>query len=182
MATSRSQPTTRQREYLSFIKAFTDRWGVPPSFEEIGRHFETTAPSVNGMVKTLEARGFLSRVPGAARTLRVLVADRDLCQPARSATAPTTATDQIDVAVRMASIVIERLVPALKGADRDHVHRALTAVAEALDVTLRTAGASDEQRRAADETLLRVASIAQGDSTEIRPGRKVPWWRHPHPR
>src|SRR5580704_10361407 len=49
MATSRSQPTARQREYLSFIKAFTDRWGVPPSFEEIGRHFETTAPSVNGM-------------------------------------------------------------------------------------------------------------------------------------
>jgi SOS-response transcriptional repressor LexA len=59
MAASRSQPTARQREYLSFIKAFTDRWGIPPSFEEIGRHFETTAPSVNGMVKTLEARGFL---------------------------------------------------------------------------------------------------------------------------
>jgi len=111
----------------------------------------------------------------------VLVADGDLREPAPSATAPTTAAVQLDVAVRMASIVIERLVPALKGADRDHVHRALTAVAEALDVTLRAAGASDEQRRAADETLLRVASIAQGDSTEIRPGRKVPWWRRPHP-
>jgi len=61
MPTARSQPTARQREYLSFIKAFTDRWGVPPSFEEIARHFETTAPSVNGMVKTLEARLSLSR-------------------------------------------------------------------------------------------------------------------------
>jgi hypothetical protein len=182
MATSRSQPTTRQREYLSFIKAFTDRWGVPPSFEEIARHFETTPPSVNGMVKTLEARGFLSRVPGAARTLRVLLADEELHQPAPSTTASTTSAVPLDVVVRMASVVIERLVPVLKGADKEHVHRALSAVAEALDVTLRTVGASDEQRRAADETLLRVASIAQGDSAEIRPGRKVPWWRRPRPR
>ena len=182
MAASRSQPTTRQREYVSFIKAFTDRWGVPPSFEEIGRHFETTAPSVNGMVKTLEARGFLSRVPGAARTLRVLVAADELREPAPSTTASATTTVQVDAAVRMASIVIERLVPALKGADHEHVHRALSAVAEALDVSLRIAGASDKQRLAADDTILRVASIALGDSPEIRPGRKVPWWRRPHTR
>jgi SOS-response transcriptional repressor LexA len=63
-------PTARRAEYLAFIRAFTDRWGVPPSFEEIGRHFMTTAPSVNNMIKTLEARGFLARVPGRARTLR----------------------------------------------------------------------------------------------------------------
>ena len=184
-AASRLQPTARQREYLSFIKAFTDRWGVPPSFEEIGRHFETTAPSVNGMVKTLEARSFLSRVPGAARTLRVLVAADELREPAPSTpstTASATATVHVDAAVRMASVVIERLVPALKGVDHEHVHRALGAVAEALDVSLRSAGASDEQRKAADDTILRVASIALGDSPEIRPGRKVPWWRRPHPR
>jgi hypothetical protein len=182
MATSRSQPTARQREYLSFIKAFTDRWGVPPSFEEIGRHFETTAPSVNGMVKTLEARGFLARVPGAARTLRVLLPDEDLRDAAPSTTAPTTAIVTIDGAVHLASVVIERLVPALKGADHEHVHRALGAVAEALEVTLRMAGASDEQRRAADDAILRVASIARGDNPEIRPGRKVPWRRRPRPR
>jgi SOS-response transcriptional repressor LexA len=69
-------PTARQAEYLSFIRTFTDRWGMPPSFEEIGRHFMTTAPSVNNMIKTLEARGFLTRVPGQARTLRVIMPER----------------------------------------------------------------------------------------------------------
>jgi hypothetical protein len=112
----------------------------------------------------------------------VLVADEDLRGPAPSTTASTAAAVQVDAAVRMASVVIERLVPALKGADHEHVHRALSAVADALDVTLRAAGASDEQRRAADDTILRVASIALGDSPEIRPGRRVPWWRRPHPR
>lgn len=184
---SRTQPTDWQREYLAFIKSFTDRWGIPPSFEEIARHFGTTPPSVNGMVKTLEARGFISRVPGAARTIRVLVPDEALrpAAPAAAASvrdAATTTAVTIDASVRMASVVIERLVPALEGADHTLMHRALMAVAAALEVTLRGAGASEEQRQAARDTLLRVASVAQGDSAEIRPGRKVPWWRRPPPR
>jgi len=65
--------TARQGEFLAFIHRFTARHGVAPSFEEIGFHFGTTAPSVNGMIKTLERRGLLSRVPGVARSLRVLV-------------------------------------------------------------------------------------------------------------
>ncbi len=65
--------TARQGEMLAFIHRFTARHGVAPSFGEIASHFGTSAPSVNGMIKTLERRGLLSRVPGAARSLRVLV-------------------------------------------------------------------------------------------------------------
>lgn len=177
-----TQPTERQREYLAFIQSFTDRWGIPPSFEEIARHFGTTAPSVNGMVKTLEARGFISRVPGAARSLRVLVPEESLrpAAPAKNAGGRDPAS-AIDASVRTASVVIERLVPALEGADVEHLHRALSAVAEALDVTLHGAGATEKQRRSARDTLLRIAAAAQGDSAETRPGRKLPWWRRPRP-
>jgi len=161
------QPTKRQSEYLEFIRAFTDRWGIPPSFEEIGKHFRTTAPSVNSMVKMLEARGFLTRVPGAARTLRVLV------PPAQESTAvPTTTSAAVADAVRVASLVIERLVPALKGADEVHLHRALDAVAAAVDVACITAGAPDDQRAEALESLLRVVLIARGMSPEGGPGRR----------
>jgi repressor LexA len=59
--------------YLSFIHGFIVRRGVAPSFQEIGAHFGTTPPSVNNMIKTLDQRGLISRVRGAARTLRVLV-------------------------------------------------------------------------------------------------------------
>ena len=65
--------TRRQGEYLAFIHRFAAKHGVAPSFAEIGSHFGTSAPCVNGMIKTLERRGLLSRVPGAARSLRVLV-------------------------------------------------------------------------------------------------------------
>lgn len=65
--------TARQGEVLAFIQRFTARHGVAPSFEEIASHFGTSSPSVNGMIKTLERRGLLSRVPGVARSLRVLV-------------------------------------------------------------------------------------------------------------
>ncbi|MBI3929940.1 MAG: MarR family transcriptional regulator [Armatimonadetes bacterium] len=65
--------TRRQGEYLAFIHHFTSRRGIAPSFEEIASHFGTSPPSVNGMIKTLEVHGLVSRVPGQARTLRVLV-------------------------------------------------------------------------------------------------------------
>lgn len=65
--------TARQGEMLAFIHRFTAKHGVAPSFEEIASHFCTSSPSVNGMIKTMERRGLLSRVPGAARSLRVLV-------------------------------------------------------------------------------------------------------------
>ena len=68
-----AEPTARQGQFLSFILGFTDKRGYAPSYEEIGWHFGLTAPSVNSMIKMLERRGFLSRMPGVARSLRVLV-------------------------------------------------------------------------------------------------------------
>ncbi len=65
--------TARQGEILAFIHRATAKHGLAPSFEEIASHFGTSSPSVNGMIKTLERRGLLSRVPGVARSLRVLV-------------------------------------------------------------------------------------------------------------
>ncbi len=65
--------TQRQGQFLSFILRFTERYGVSPSFDELAAYFGITSPSVNGMIKTLERNGFISRIPGAARTLRVEV-------------------------------------------------------------------------------------------------------------
>jgi len=172
-------PTARQAEYLTFIRAFTERWGIPPSFEEIGRHFMTTAPSVNSMVKTLERRGFLTRIPGQARTLRVIVA-ADPKSPGRAAkgSVASNATD-VTAAVQMAGLVVERLVPVLKSAGDPLLHGALDAVSAALETTLKVAGASEDQEREAQDSLRRVALVAQGMSPETRPGRRHPWWRRP---
>jgi SOS-response transcriptional repressor LexA len=109
--------TARQGEYLAFIHRYTQRFGVAPSFDEIGIHFGTTPPSVNNMIKTLCNRGLLSRLPGVARSLRVLVPVSFLPEGvfgrarktpnARSNTAPST----VDVAVVAATAVLDVLMP-----------------------------------------------------------------------
>jgi hypothetical protein len=173
MPTSRSQPTARQREYLSFIKAFTERWSVPPSFEEIGRHFLTTAPSVNNMIKTLEARGFLARVPGAARRLRVLVSDDDLREgppPRRQRKGDVDTTVQ----VRTPSLVMERLLPALRDIAGEHLIRAVNAVVEALDVELQAAGASEDQRQARVRPSSRSPPSRRGSALRRGPADGCP--------
>jgi hypothetical protein len=65
--------TARQGQFLAFIQGFTVKHGYAPSFEQVGAHFGVTPPSVNSMIKMLEHRGLLSRLPGVARSLRVLV-------------------------------------------------------------------------------------------------------------
>jgi hypothetical protein len=58
------RPSSRQHEYLDFIRKFTTRYGVPPAESDMARHFMVSAPSVNQMIKTLERRGFINRERG----------------------------------------------------------------------------------------------------------------------
>ncbi len=68
------QPFTRlQGQYLAFIQAYTKVNGVPPAEADIQRFFKVTAPSVHDMVLRLDAAGLIARIPGAPRSIRVLV-------------------------------------------------------------------------------------------------------------
>lgn len=142
------QPTSRQSEYLAFIQAYTDVHRVPPSFTDLQEHFRVTPPTVNTMIKTLEARGFLARVPGAPRTLRVLLPRGDQPGEIRS----------VDEPLRVATLVIERLVPALADADPRHRDQALRAVLDA--AVLACAHADQQERKRVADELQRTAAIA----------------------
>jgi SOS-response transcriptional repressor LexA len=58
---SATGPTSRQREYLDFIKKYLYRHGFSPAEADIQGHFMVTAPSVHQMIRTLERRGFITR-------------------------------------------------------------------------------------------------------------------------
>ncbi|MCA9200802.1 MAG: hypothetical protein KDA87_24860, partial [Planctomycetales bacterium] len=45
-------PTKTQLRYLSFIHAYTEGFGQPPSMQEIAEALKVSSPSVNGMLKT----------------------------------------------------------------------------------------------------------------------------------
>jgi DNA-binding MarR family transcriptional regulator len=65
--------TPRQGQYLAFIHAYTLVNGRPPAQADIQRFFQVTPPSVHQMLLTLERSGLISRRPGVARSIVVLV-------------------------------------------------------------------------------------------------------------
>lgn len=67
------QFTIRQGQYLAFIHAYTALNGRPPAEADLQRHFRVTPPTVHDMILRLETAGHLSRVPGQARSLRLLL-------------------------------------------------------------------------------------------------------------
>jgi hypothetical protein len=67
------RPTQRQLEYLAFIAKYMNHFGRAPAESDIQRHFMVSAPSVNQMMQTLERRGFISRLPGVPRSIRIRI-------------------------------------------------------------------------------------------------------------
>src|ERR1700679_3119505 len=70
--------TPRQGQYLAFIHAYTLVNGRPPAQADIQRFFRVTPPSVQQMLLVLERDGLISRRPGIARSIAVLVERADL--------------------------------------------------------------------------------------------------------
>jgi DNA-binding MarR family transcriptional regulator len=65
--------TQLQGQYLAFIYAYSRIFKQPPAEADMRRHFEVTAPTVHQMVLTLEKAGLIKRVPGAARSIQLLL-------------------------------------------------------------------------------------------------------------
>jgi LexA DNA binding domain. len=142
--------TARQGAYLTFIYRYTQRFGVAPSFEDIGSHFGTTPPSVNSMIKTLCARGLLSRLPGVARSLRVLVPEPMLTDSEFGTTrgkssphATTAGLSTVDVATAAATAVLDVLMPHV--ADDGLAASLVAKAALAVHLSLAAAGVSSEE-------------------------------------
>jgi DNA-binding MarR family transcriptional regulator len=70
--------TPRQGQFLAFIHYYAKLNGRPPAEEDMARYFKITPPSAHQMVVTLEQRGLIERVPGQARSIRLLLAREDL--------------------------------------------------------------------------------------------------------
>jgi DNA-binding MarR family transcriptional regulator len=70
--------TEKQGQYLSFIYTYAHMFGRPPAEADLQRHFQVSPPSVHQMIVTLERNGLISRQPGVARSIQILVAPEDL--------------------------------------------------------------------------------------------------------
>lgn len=70
--------THKQGQYLAFIYYYSKVNGRPPAEADMQRYFRVSPPSVHQMVLTLEANGFIERIQGQGRSIRLLLAREDL--------------------------------------------------------------------------------------------------------
>lgn len=70
--------THKQGQYLAFIYYYSKVNGQPPAEIDMQRYFRVSPPSVHQMVVTLEANGFIERISGRGRSIRLLLAREDL--------------------------------------------------------------------------------------------------------
>jgi len=86
--------TPRQGQYLAFIHAYTLVNGCPPAQADMQRFFGVTPPTVHQMLLTSERAGLISRQPGMARCVTVLVGRDHLprLDPAQDQTVKSSGT------------------------------------------------------------------------------------------
>ncbi|MFZ6031971.1 MAG: transcriptional repressor LexA [Melioribacter sp.] len=66
--------TNRQKEILDFIQDYVDFNGYPPTYREIGKHFNIASTfGVKRHIDALIKKGYLSNESGASRTLSLIV-------------------------------------------------------------------------------------------------------------
>lgn len=58
---------------MAFIYNYSKIHGQPPAERDMQMYFRVTAPSIHQMVLTLEKNGLISRVPGQARSISLLI-------------------------------------------------------------------------------------------------------------
>jgi DNA-binding MarR family transcriptional regulator len=65
--------TPKQGQYLAFIYAYTCLNRRPPAEADMQRYFRVSPPTVHQMVLTLERAGLITRQPGVARSIEMLI-------------------------------------------------------------------------------------------------------------
>jgi Mn-dependent DtxR family transcriptional regulator len=70
--------TETQGQYLAFIHAYALVNGRPPAEADIQRFFAVTPPSVHSMIKELERRGLITRVPRQPRSITISVPEDEI--------------------------------------------------------------------------------------------------------
>ncbi len=65
--------TDKQGQYLAFIDSYMVMHGRAPAEADLERFFRTTPPTIHQMILKLEEMGLISRTPGQARSIKLLV-------------------------------------------------------------------------------------------------------------
>ena len=65
--------TPKQGQYLAFIYNYIVMFGRAPAERDLERFFRTTPPTIHQMLVKLAEKGLISRTPGQARSITLLI-------------------------------------------------------------------------------------------------------------
>jgi DNA-binding MarR family transcriptional regulator len=65
--------TEKQGQYLAFIYNYSKIHGRAPAEADLERYFRVTPPTIHQMVLKLEEKGFITRIAGQPRSIRLLI-------------------------------------------------------------------------------------------------------------
>src|SRR5215468_6336204 len=81
--------TRKQHELLMFIQQKLTESGIPPSFDEMKDALDLRSKSgIHRLVKALEERGFIKRLPNRARAIEILRLPESMQAATAAAPAP----------------------------------------------------------------------------------------------
>lgn len=70
--------TEKQGQYLAYIHTYSKLNRRAPAETDFQFYFRVTPPTVHQMILKLEEKGFISRIPGQARSIQLLVSAEEL--------------------------------------------------------------------------------------------------------
>ena len=70
--------TKKQGQYLAFIYNYSVMLGQSPAEADLQRFFGTSPPTIHQMLVTLAEKQLISRMPGQARSIRLLVDPQEI--------------------------------------------------------------------------------------------------------
>jgi hypothetical protein len=70
--------TAKQGQYLAFIYQYSKIHRQAPAESDLQNYFQVSPPSIHQMIKTLERNGLIQKIPGQARSIRLLVGPQHL--------------------------------------------------------------------------------------------------------
>jgi len=81
--------TATQGQYLAFIYMYSLVNGRPPAEADMQRFFGVTPPTVHSMIRELERRGLIRRIPRQPRSIEVTIpaAELPILQPIKTSVA-----------------------------------------------------------------------------------------------
>ncbi len=70
--------TPKQGQYLAFIYDYTKIHRMAPAEADVQQYFRVTPPTVHRMIVQREERGCMTRTPGHARSIQLVLSREDI--------------------------------------------------------------------------------------------------------